>query len=777
MLIIHAKISLVTVMVKESIMALDIAREQQMQGFFAYSKTLSTLWMNFLTTTGKQLEQTQQTMLSCYQNPSFPLLDSEAARDYLVDVIERSVLFWDIIRERGNQYLQHDKQGQPPVLIFKYTILIDGRNFPKPVNYALVKIIPPAHLTIDDNKRPFVIVDPRAGHGAGISGFKDESQVGIAMQAGHPVYVVIFFPLPEPAQTLMDVTMAHETFLQAVAQRHPNSPKPCVVGNCQGGWAVLSLMAAHPDIAGVCVINGAPLSYWSGEDGKNPMRYIGGIVGGSWLSQLAGDLGHGKFDGANLVLNFELANPQVVYGEKYYHLFANIDEEAERFLNFERWWGGFSLLNANEMRGIVDNLFIGNKLVHGKIPLGDCGDTLDLRDLNVPVIVFCSEGDSITPPQQALNWISDLYSNTLEIKLGGQVIVYLVHESVGHLGIFVSSAVAKKEHRQIIDLLNYVEHLAPGLYELTLKPIQKNAQDGVHYQAFIHERTIDDIRPSQSVQTAVFNRVRLVSEYNATSYDFFMGPFVRFFSNEMSAEFVRKAHPLRQSRYLLSDINPFLSWVKWIAPSIRENRHPIMANNPYLKQQETMIQTFFSLWQLSTQCRDNLAELIFYSIYSYIECLVPFDPYKESIVHDGSQYAQNQLIQSISQTTHVGDIPEAIIRILLLLAKSQGYVIGQNYPDVIRKMKENPYLNKLNQEELKNIVRHQTVIIEHNQQLALTSLPLLLKNRESAILVLNAIEEILSCLDVSPSKNYKKMFHNIQHILLSSHSVQTKNTH
>lgn len=75
---------------------------------------------------------------------------------------------------------------------------MDGRHFEKPVNYALVEIIPPEGIQIDPAKRPYVIVDPRAGHGAGISGFKDESQVGLALRAGHPVYVIIFFPLLNP---------------------------------------------------------------------------------------------------------------------------------------------------------------------------------------------------------------------------------------------------------------------------------------------------------------------------------------------------------------------------------------------------------------------------------------------------------------------------------------------------------------------------------------------------------------------------------------------------
>jgi hypothetical protein len=60
------------------------------------------------------------------------------------------------------------------------------------------------------------------------------------------------------------------------------------------------------------------------------------------------------------------------------------------------------------------------------------------------------DGDNITPPQQAFNWVADVYGSTEEIKARGQVIVGLVHEDIGHLGIFVSGKVAKKEHAQIV---------------------------------------------------------------------------------------------------------------------------------------------------------------------------------------------------------------------------------------------------------------------------------------------------------------------------------------
>src|SRR5262249_56104421 len=100
--------------------------------------------------------------------------------------------------------------------------------------------------------------------------------------------------------------------------------------------------------AGVCggvVVGGPPLSYWAGVHGRNPMRYLGGMLGGTWLTAMAGDLGHGIFDGANLVANFESLNPANTYWEKPHHLYANVDSEAPRFLDFETCRGNPVLLN------------------------------------------------------------------------------------------------------------------------------------------------------------------------------------------------------------------------------------------------------------------------------------------------------------------------------------------------------------------------------------------------------------------------------------------------
>src|SRR5215475_7803146 len=324
------------------------------------------------------------------------------AFEYLVDAAQRSVLFLDVMRQRGNQFREYLAQTAPHVLDFEVELIVDGRTLRRPVNYALVRIVPPKTVQLDPTRRPFVVVDPRAGHGPGIGGFKADSEIGVAFKAGHPCYFVGFLPEPMPGQTIEDIARAEAVLLEKVIALHPGADgKPCVIGNCQAGWAVMMLAAVRPDLFGPIIVAGAPLSYWQGVHGKYPMRYSGGLLGGSWLTAFASDLGGGKFDGAWLVQNFENQNPANTYWTKQYNLYSKIDTEAPRYLGFERWWGGHVLLNAEEMQFIADELFIGNKLATAGIVTSD-GQSIDLRSIRSPIIVFCSKADNITPPAQAL---------------------------------------------------------------------------------------------------------------------------------------------------------------------------------------------------------------------------------------------------------------------------------------------------------------------------------------------------------------------------------------
>ena len=279
-----------------------------------------------------------------------------------------------------------------------------------------------------------------------------------------------FFPEPEPGQTLGDIGAAEIAFVHKVAELHPAADgKPVVIGNCQAGWAIMMMTAAAPDAVGIVAIAGSPLSYWAGHEGvKTPMRYTGGLLGGTWLASLAGDLGHGKFDGAHLVQNFENLNPSNTLWAKQYNLYSQVDTEAPRYLGFEKWWSGYFFMTKEEIRAITDELFVGNKLTKGTIQTSD-RRRINLKNIRSPIVVIASWGDNITPPPQALNWIPDLYESVDEIVAQEQVIVYTLDQRIGHLGIFVSAKVAEKQHAEIVNTVDLIESLPPGLYEMIIE--------------------------------------------------------------------------------------------------------------------------------------------------------------------------------------------------------------------------------------------------------------------------------------------------------------------
>ncbi len=544
-------------------------------------------------------------------------------QDYVIDAAQRTVLFWDVMRARGNQYVEHTAQDAPHVLSYDFEPVMAGTDLPSPVNYGLVRIEPPKGVKVDEAKRPFVIIDPRAGHGPGIGGFKADSEIGVAMNAGHPCYFVGFLPDPVPGQTIEDIMKAEVAFIEKVAELHPDaSGKPTIVGNCQAGWAAMMLASYRPDLCGPIIVAGSPLSYWAGVHGKNPMRYTGGLLGGTWLTALTGDLGAGKFDGAWLVSNFEGMNPANTHWSKKYNVYKNVDTESERFLGFEKWWSGHILLNAEEMQWIVDNLFVGNRLPTAEVETTD-GVRLDFRNIRSPIICFCSHGDDITPPQQALGWILDLYADVQDIRACGQTIVYAVHPSVGHLGIFVSGGVAKKEHREFASNIDLIDCLPPGLYEAVLTEKTEDTPDAdlvaTDYIARFETRTLEDIRAlgtNSEEDERRFATAARVSDVNKGLYQTFAQPWVKTLITEEQADLMMKIHPARLEYTMFSDKNPVMGVVKSMAKIVRSNRKPVERDNPFLVAQEQMSDMIIRSLDNYRDMRDNAIEALFLSIYA-----------------------------------------------------------------------------------------------------------------------------------------------------------------
>ncbi len=668
--------------------------------------------------------------------------------EYLRDRAERFALTMDTLRERGDIFIAHEKAGCPPVLVYNYEILLDAANFARPCNYMLLRILPPAGINIDASKRPYMIIDPRAGHGAGIGGFKTDSQVGVALAAGHPVYFVAFRRDPQPGQTIADVTRAEAEFVREVTRLHPTAPKPCVIGNCQGGWATLLLAATNPDLTGPIVLNGAPIEPWAGEVGANPMRYSAGVNGGNWQPMFWSDLGGGIFDGAHLVMTFEMLNPSRSFFSKYYDLFTKVDSERERFLEFERWWGGFFRLNEAEIHWIVEQLFVGNRLVRNLAQL-EPGRTVDIKNVRAPIIVFASRGDNITPPQQALNWIANSYADVQEIRIRGQRIIYMLHEEVGHLGIFVSAKIAQKEHTEVASVMEMIEALAPGLYGMRIETATGEGKTR-HFTVSFEERGLLDLRRIDDKRSdeRPFAAVARVSEAQAEFYDVAIRPWIKAMVTPPMAEFIRIMHPLRMQRSMMASANPFMQPWKALAERARAVREKASPDNPFVALERSGAEMIEQAMDLARDLRDMRQELTFFSRWA--------SPAAQSY---GRGHATGRTLKNIHELhglpeaqmalarTAQGGFVEAVIRMLIMLAESRGGVRRDRLDRSAQVLTTDQPFAGMTLEQRTLVIREQTLIVTLAPEEALATLPKLLPKREERELALKVVRYIPGRID------------------------------
>lgn len=714
----------------------------------------------------KTLYEDAKSIKSSLQNTKNPFDLWQQWLSYSTDSSKRLLQTAEILKERGDIFIEHELAGCPPVLDYDYDIIMDASTFDRPCNYVLLRIKPPEGVETKEDNRPYIIIDPRAGHGAGIGGFKPESQVGVALKNGRPVYFVAFKRLPEPTQTIADVTYAEAKFVREVERRHPNAQSPVIVGNCQGGWAALILAATHPDITGPIVMNGAPVAAWSGEIGIDPMRYKAGVNGGTWLAMMSADINNGVFDGAWLVNNFEQMNPYRNYIGKYYDLYKNPVANRERFLDFERWWGGFFLMNEAEIRWIVENIFIGNRIARNTGQL-EKGVNIDLRNVKAPIIVFASRGDDITPPPQALAWILDAYTDEKELELCGQRIIYMIHDQVGHLGIFVSSKVANKEHTGMASVMDMIEILPPGLYEMKVASVQGSGEEKT-FSVDFDRRTFDDL--SQAIgecrtDEKIFRAVHRSSKSQTRIYEQSLRPLVKTMTNETTAQLLRSLHPLRLQRSLWSSKNPLALATSTLNKTLNLNKQattsfdtkslsedvkdqdrtnttvnygqvklpaiePIAQDNVFLQIEKMFMDSLSMTLDFWGDLNGKLTENIFFGLWS----MPWFREYgnKESSRRLLDKNALRDLpkVDEVLAKIEDGGYSEAVIRMLIL-----GNIVADDNIDrnqlvrLTEVLTQQAPFEQLSSPELAQMIENQTLMVRFDEEKSIDTLQTLLKNK------------------------------------------------
>jgi hypothetical protein len=422
-------------------------------------------------------------------------------------------------------------------------------------------------------------------------------------------------------------------------------------------------------------------------------------------------------------------------------------------------------MNESEIRWIVENLFIGNKLARGGAQL-DSRLHADLRNVRAPVIVFASHGDNITPPPQALNWIADVYSSVQEIKALGQKIVYTVHDSVGHLGIFVSASVAVKEHKEIVSTLEVIEAMAPGLYEMVIVNETGCGRDK-QYEVSFEERSIDDILAMEDGRDdeKPFAAVNRISQINAEIYSLTLRPLVRAMTTPATAKHRVDTHPLRLRRYLLSDKNPLLSQLAPAAEKVRVARNKVDTSNPYMQMEGALVGAMHDSVNLYRDMRDGMVETMFNLVYAspMMRAIGATEAGRisEAPTTDLRTYSDvNRALEQIDQ----GGYADAVIRMLILLAHARKGVRRDRLERSHTVLSERQPFADLGVATRNRIIHQQSLTVEFETAQALATLPRLLPADVDRLRAIETCEFVLGDAE-DMNDETRVMFGNIRAVL------------
>ena len=426
-------------------------------------------------------------------------------------------------------------------------------------------------------------------------------------------------------------------------------------------------------------------------------------------------------------------------------------------------------MNTEEIHFIVDSLFIGNELEQGLLRL-DEEKIINLKNFKDPILVFASGGDNITPPPQELNWIKKVYGSVDEIKSHGQVIVYMVHEKVGHLGIFVSGKVARREHRGIIGSVDMLEYLSPGLYEMIVEgnPSQPWLDD---YDVHFEPRTMEDILELDDglKDEEAFLPVNTISRINDGMYRTFLSPWVRAGISDTTAETIRQMHPLRVERYMFSNLNPFMQPVKLWAEAVKSYRQPVSAGNPFLAMETVFseaVQTGLNYYRVM---RDLTQEFWFKSLYGTPWMKWLFGPLEQA----GQKRSAAQKIdrktrhrrKAWAQMAAVeGGFVEAMVRIFIAVAGANRNLDKRQFAFAEKIIKTNSRLSRPAADHYKVMIKEQARVLELDEKLALEGLAKLLPTQKDRIEAFTIAKQIADANEKS-DKREQVMLDRISRIL------------
>jgi poly(3-hydroxyalkanoate) synthetase len=273
---------------------------------------------------------------------------------------------------------------------------------------------------------PTLVLPPQAGHDSCIVDYSPEqSQMRAVLEAG--LERALALDWVGAARATRDATV--EDYVEVIDRAITIcGGRANLIGDCQGGWLAAIYAALRPERVNTLTIAGAPIDFHAGEGVINELVRTLAPGGDLRFYEALIAAGGGVLKGRHMLSGFILIRPRDEVARQF-ELLQKLDDATHvaRYSEFEDWFKHTQDIPGAFYLWIVRHLFCDNELVAGALRVG--GQTVDLREIAVPLNLLVGESDHITPPAQVLALADHAATPHGQIH----------RESVpgGHLGLFM----------------------------------------------------------------------------------------------------------------------------------------------------------------------------------------------------------------------------------------------------------------------------------------------------------------------------------------------------